>query len=249
MARKKRRRKNIPLIVTVILLGIAMIGMCVYIATDKYMQKNPALDGEYISAVNISDEVYSNVALYLSTVQGVEITSSDIEKYIGSVEITTMINITKSSGGQGTYETSIDEDSYNMAVNQVYYGLGEELKDIIAERLTKVGYDSEAEGTDIDSIITGALGKNIDEYLSECELTIVPLREDIVSGIGIKGEYVIKDGIITITTNGETIDHSYIYHDNTLAITDIPMILSKKDNNEAVNWADESKEVVDEENN
>lgn len=238
MAKRKRRKNNIPLIIMVLILGIALIGAVVYIITDKYMSKNPKLSGEYRTAIDITDEINSNVALYLSTVQGVEISAADIDENIGNVKVNLLVNITNMSNSQGSFEIAVDEESLSQANEQVYLGLGNILKNVIAQRLDKVGYDVASENTDVDEIVNNALGKDIDQYLKECELAIVPTAEDIMNMVGDSGDYLFNDDILTITVDEESKDYSYIYDDK-LAITDIPMILEKN----------EAKEVQDEENN
>ena len=238
MAKKRRRKNNISLIIMVLILGIALIGAVVYIVTDKYIARRPKLSGEYRTAIDITYEVNSNIALYLSTVQGVEISAADIDENIGDVKVDLLVNITGTSGSQGSFEVTVDEESLSQADEQVYIGLGNILKNAIAQRLDKVGYDAASENTDIDAIVKNALGKEIDQYLKECELTIVPTSDDILDVIGESGEYIFSDDILTITVDGESKDYSYIY-DEKLAITDIPMILEKN----------EAKEVQDEENN
>lgn len=229
MARRRKRKKvNSILVSMVILLSICVLSLIIYLFIADGNKKSPNITGIYDGTVDITEDVAAESALYLSTVQGVEITSKDVLEYMDDVEIGVMLDAKSTGFGKGNYSITIDEDSYNDCKTKVYEAISMAMSDLIKVRLEKVGFDPEKEATTVEELTKNALGMSLPEYLEECEVDILPTLESLKAEVESSGEYTIAEGEINMMSNNSSNTHTYVYDKTNFVLTDLDWTFVKR---------------------
>lgn len=222
------KRRNTILTVLVIILILSLVGAILF----GYFTNRDVLKGKYIEKVDITNEVISNAAVWLSSLQDSEINTEKIDEYMDDIMVDIILDMNSSGMKNGTYSLKVDQSSYDKACDLAYECLANELKDFIAASLDKVSYDLEEENTSIDELINEALGMDIKQYLLECKVYLLPSYEDICSRYEASGNYSVDDGTLKLdgfknTPENEAGLYHYTWEDDVLTLVENNMVFEK----------------------
>ena len=209
---KKRRKRRSPVgYILVIVILATLMSLLIY---EHYhpLTKLPA--GTWSREYDLTEAADRSITGWLSSAEGGLTGISGEEDGTVSVYVTLKIN------ADGTYEQSIDADSYASAQDEAYRILESALREVIGARFSALGMTDEAGISDdeIDELITQAAGMGTDEYLRKAVPDIIPSYEELGSELDRSGTCRIEEDRIVFDDGASK---SLLYDDDTLMIDDI----------------------------
>lgn len=172
------------------------------------------LIGNWSRTFDVSGSIVDSVEDYLKDATlGSEV---DVSQYISEVPI----KVTVSLRNDGSFETYVDEESYNEALKLGREALKASLKDLISRRLEVSFIETDK---DADTLINEALGMDFDTYLDTYGPEVLSPVSSFREQHDYKGyyksdkDYIYFTDYLTLPLNGEA-SNEYLISDDTLVI-------------------------------
>ncbi len=183
--RKKRRRGALGLTIYVCIFTLLII----IAAVSYYLVKMNSLTGHWSHEVDITDDVLSSASLWLSDVEGADISSLIPDDSTERLTITVNLEMSASGLGKGEYRMTIDQESYDICKNKTYDVLSSCLEEIIASRLEMVEYDESISAETAHKIAEDVLGQSLNSYLEDKGVSVMPKLDRLASIYEDEGNY------------------------------------------------------------
>lgn len=232
MARKRRRRRALirRILVTVILIAIA--GCMVagfFLLRDRFSDYT----GSYIRNVDITSGVSSEIAVWLSDIEGTEIDGRWVKERIEPYSVTEILTLSPDDSHGGTYTREIDETGYSLLVQKVGNDIDNMLSEIIAERLVAGGYADKVTNEEALRITGEVLGMKASDYLLSNNALAAPSKEDVYGMVmdssgPVTGTYDLSGNSITIFADGKSVTETLIKKNDVLIFTESDRVYHEK---------------------
>lgn len=230
MAGKRKRRSILPVVLTICIMTV-LIGVALAAFFFNRMNK---VSGEWTRDIDITDEVISKSALWMSEIEGVHIDMDWVKGVADKQGYKAVINLdltmAETVRGQGTYDLVVDTNSYDECKSDTYALLAECLNRVVADRLTLVGYADNVSADEAVAITEEVLGQSLESYLQSKNMDMVPGYEVLSDKYSSNGSYVFNTETITWTNDkaGETYTESYIVDSDMLIFPESEIIYRKQ---------------------
>lgn len=169
----KKRLRTILLILILITFN-AVIFLLGYVAHDMLKTKEEEViwENAYVQ-IYPTDHLISKAAVWLSSIQDYELDYQNLERDFGNLSV----ELTKMYDEQGDFSWSVNEESYLLCEKKAYEKLGE----IFVEVLMQDKKFQEKSREEVESSLTELLEMSITDYLKNCEIDLMPTKEDLIS--------------------------------------------------------------------
>lgn len=224
--KKKKRRRRLspwPAVISIFIMLCIFVGIIFY---QNYKKLN-GLSGRWTAKIEMTDEIVTNSIVWLSDIQNAEINREWVKSKCDPIEVEVVLNVNKTEGSKGTYDISVDMESYENCKKQAYDLVADCIKDIVLDRLTKLGYE-DISADELNELITQVLGNDLDEYLQDKTGELIPSYEDIALTYEQNGEYEVDGKEIVLTHGSESERKSLLFDDKNLVIGDAPTVYRKQ---------------------
>lgn len=170
--RRKRRKDSSIIAVTfiVFILIVALAGIVIY-STIK--SKEPKYKYE-----SLTEEITAKTYVWLNEIDDMELSYEDIRDTFGEIKIEIVL---KKAKGKGMYIQSLNEESYNAAVEQIKAGINKLFKQVIVEKIRSEGFEGEISESLLESIMTESYKMTISEYIDNYASDIIPDKNTLIN--------------------------------------------------------------------
>lgn len=211
---------------------VSMVLAAVLLVTVLRIRTLRALRGDFVRKLDITDQVVSQVTLWLNDVEGADIDPDWVrdkgQEICADVELTFIPEgLTK-----GTFTETLNTESYAHCSEEAYRITGECLRELIVNRLTAVGYSESLSNDEADALITEALGMSLDNYLKNAGVDIIPDYNELAEEINRSGEYKIRRMTLEWTRDGADAVDSFSVTKDSLAVLDAGFIYMRVESND-----------------
>lgn len=212
------RRKKGLLCLTIILLLMVITGG-VYLGIGYFRSLNLP-EGTYKGEIDITDQVVTKAALWLSTIDEGTFDVQALEEDLGSVKISVELQIKRTGSNTGNYITTMSQEDYETGREQVNKAVKATVSNAISERLKAAGFDNAEDLEFVDQTITAALGMEFEAYLEACKVDFMPEYEELSKKYNQEGAYSISGEMITWTNDKTTTTDKLVRDDKSFVLTD-----------------------------
>lgn len=244
---ERRRRRKIRRIITTVVLSVLAAGVTLTLAlTIPRVKMLKSFSGEYSRRVDITDKVAANASVWLKDVEGADIDAAWVRSKTDGIYADVSLEFTPDGLKKGSFTEALDDESYEVCVDEAYRLTGECLRELIIKRLTAVGYAETMSDDEADALITEALGMPLESFIRSAGISIAPDRDEISSAINRSGDYRINGKSIEWMRDGEQKTDAFSVTADTLSIPDAGFIYTrsgdKTDEGDNIDKADETGE-------
>lgn len=190
MARRKRR-VNIPAII-LLLLTLLIIGGCVFIF---YYGNQTMLRGEWQREIDITDYAVDSIASYLG---------QDMDP---NPDSRLTINLTLSVNKDGEWKQTVDEASYDEALQQAKSVLTGAVSDSLKKKIEDSYINTDMT---VDELVVDATGMSLQKYLDEYGPQLLPNYSELMETYGMSASYVATRDSISLDMAGEMTEFGYV---------------------------------------
>ena len=221
--KRKKKKKNKRL--TRILYVLVTIFICLFIVeflllkyTRIFAGDDSKLDGVWITQIETTEIIASEMALWLHDVQGAEINSEELRSKLETCDVDCILSFDKK---EHTYQLSVSEEDYALCSKQAYECLADILEGLVADRINDSGIDMDKVGMSLDELIVQTVGSTTEEYLESLGPKLMPDLEVLINKYNSRGSYLLKNGILIRgdESGSEITPWEYIIDGNRLVIT------------------------------
>lgn len=202
--RKRRRRRSGGIIIYTCILLVAFFAFFIV----YYICKMNCLTGSWSRELDITSEVLSKASIWLSDIEGADIDVDMLKEPIGKLTIRLNLDMERSGLGSGTYNIRIDQDSYDLCKDKSYEMLSAYLEMIIAKRLKLVDYADNISAEDAHMIVEEVLGQEMNSYLKEKGVCVIPSLDDLIELYEDEGTYKNTLNSITWESSSASLDNT-----------------------------------------
>lgn len=215
--RKKTSKVGILILSFIILLCVGGFAFY-YFLGNSYL-----IEGKWVGRTDYSNDVINSVKDYLAGIEGIE--NINIDEQFENISIKTVFLINSSN----TYEKVVDEDSYNVALDNAKSGLKTLMQELLTIELDS--YEVKTDAT-IEELIQEMLGMSLDEYLEQHGPQLLPSLSDISEKENSSGTYdYSRDNLKLKDSNGNEASVPYLVSDDLLVLSvDGTEYIYQKDN-------------------
>lgn len=190
MARRKRR-VNIPAII-LLLLTLLIICGCVFIF---YYGNQTMLRGEWQREIDITDYAVDSIASYLG---------QDMDP---NPDSRLTINLTLSVNKDGEWKQTVDEASYDEALQQAKSVLTGAVSDSLKKKIEDSYINTDMT---VDELVVDATGMSLQKYLDEYGPQLLPNYSELMETYGMSASYVATRDSISLDMAGEMTEFGYV---------------------------------------
>lgn len=209
--RRGRRRSGLPII---IILAVLLLLVITFGVVFLKFNNSRMLVGTWSRTYDVSPEISDYIDAYLKDAAlGPEVNSVD---YLPMAPIKVVLSI----NADGTFETHVDEDSYNECLKIGREALKESIKELMTKRL-EISYVETDK--DVDTLINEAVGMDLDSYLDSYGPEVLSPIENFRAQHNYKGyyksdrDYLYVTDVLNLPINGE-LSNEYLISNGTLVI-------------------------------
>lgn len=228
--KRKKKKKRILKVLLAFFLSVLLVGliMCAVYIIMQHLPGKSSKKQVYHRSVNVADCLSGDIAIWLSTIEDVEIDSAYVSKKLGNIKVDSVLTMDTDSDGNNTYQEMIDDKSYEDMTNKVNKIVEEILSSAIAKSLEESGYAEEVSNSEAEAIASSVLGMSISEYLQANNVLLIPAKDSLEKMLNMgSGTYNIKKKEIIFTTGeGETTSEQFMKKNGSLILIDSQRIYS-----------------------
>ena len=136
-------------------------------------------DRPFTRTVSLSEDVAVNTYVWLSDVEGMTLTYSDIKDQVGAIDLEIAMTPT---GKSHLYTQEVSAESYTECEKKAKAGLKNAFIAVAKEQL--------GDSADVSALMEDTFGVTVEEYLESCNLTLLPTLESLQDKYS--GEYENK---------------------------------------------------------
>lgn len=221
---KKRKNNQAKVVVSTIFASLLILILII----GGLMLRLTGVSGSWYTEQDLTEEVVSNVALWLSDVEGSDVTKEWIRDHAGDMKVTVQLDLNRTGLAQGDIDIVVDEQSYEQCQAAGYELASACLKEIIAGRLEMVGYGENISSEEVDKIIVDVLGSSMEEYLRSKGVHLLPEYEALNDRVGMSGTYSLDLKKITIATDGGEAVYRYVKDGDMLILPEASIVYRKQ---------------------
>lgn len=217
--RKKRRkammlRARAILAVLVIVVGLVLGAILLF--------KGKSYAGTFERDIDITDRVASDIAIWLSDIDDMEIDSAWVKSRVEPYVVTEVLTLSDDDA----YSLEVGADSYAKLTAKVNGDLDALLTEIIRDKLVQRGFKEEVSNEEAAQITKEVLGMSASEYLQTNGISLVPDKEEIIASK--KGTFSMRGNKITIDDGSGSVTETIIKKKGTLVFTDSGRVYNEK---------------------
>lgn len=188
--RRKKKRIQITIMYIVILILLSVIGYGTYLSLKAHFRNSPT--GTWNLKVDMSEPVISSVNGWLDNYEQIDFAFNPVI-------------IKASFEKDGTYNISIDDDSYNAYVNSVHEYVKKRFSLVVESNLLVAGYTGDDISSVSDELIEEAVEGDLGTYLEANGVELSKPKESFNKYLS-EGtyEYNRKDGLLILSANDGT---------------------------------------------
>lgn len=236
-ANKRRRRRRVMLRrILAVIIVLALLGgivAAIFVLKEKGISFSKKIDGTFTRDVDVTQIVTSDIAIWLSDIEGMDIDAQWVGNRVEPYVVTETLTLTSSGSSGNAYIRTVDSDSYNKLTQKVNTDIDVLLAEIVKEQLLAKGYSDSVSDDDASRITTQVLGMSASEYLSSNGVSVAPTQEklaEIVTGSSDSqsGTYSISGNEMTISINGVETTETIIRKKGVLVFTQSSRVYDEK---------------------
>lgn len=216
---KKKKTSKVGILILSFIILLCIGGFAYY----YFLGNSYLIEGKWVGRTDYSNDVINSVKDYLAGIEGIE--NINIDEQFENISIKTVFLINSSD----TYEKVVDEDSYNVALDNAKSGLKTLMQELLTIELDS--YEVKTDAT-IEELIQEMLGMSLDEYLEQHGPQLLPSLSDISEKENSSGTYdYSRDNLKLKDSNGNEASVPYLVSDDLLVLSvDGTEYIYQKDN-------------------
>lgn len=171
--------KKVISVFLVLLLMTA--GVAGGILIEQRMPKKEAMEtllGDWISEADITKEVAAKAEVWLEDIEGVTVTTKELEEKMGPLTIVVVEHYEIDEAGNAVHTKAVSQDSYDECVKKAYTKMAEAFEELITVRFEMAGLDVNGEQT-VQELFSKVFGMTMEEYLTMQLPDLVPSYEEL----------------------------------------------------------------------
>ncbi len=171
MSKTRKFRNSILLFIIMISLLAAAALVCMLLWELRNSRKEPVY--EYVS---MSEEAAARAYVWLSQIEDMPLSYTEIREMMGDIQLQLVLTPT---GEKGKYMRTLADDTFADCREKAQNGLEKAYREVARYRLLEAGYEGEIADDMLDDMMREAYGVSVSEYLSFCEVQLMPALEEL----------------------------------------------------------------------
>jgi len=171
MKKAKKLRSGILLFIMMISLALAIILAAVLIWDYINSQKEPIY--KYAS---MSEEASARAYIWLNQIEDMPLSYTEIKEMMGDIQLELVLTPTEE---KGKYMQALSDNTFAVCQKKAKDGLEKAYREVARHRLLAAGYEGEISDDMLDSLMREAYGISVAEYLSYCNVQLMPALEEL----------------------------------------------------------------------
>jgi len=172
--RRKKRRRGSALAAVLFVLCITLIVIVAMLTVALIRNKDKAVY-EYVP---MTEEASAKVYVWLSQIDGTELTYDEVKNCIGDFNLELVKTPTKE---KGLYNRKLADGAYEYCLNQAQTGFEKAYKLSVMKRLKSSGYEGTITEQLVEELMMEAYEVSVADYLKGCNVDIFPSQQEIIS--------------------------------------------------------------------
>ena len=219
--RKRRRIRRICVTVFLVILAVVIL------MTGLRLRTLSAFSGEYTRYIDITDRVVSNIAVWLSDVEGAQVDSEWVRSRTEDMIVSTELSFNPKGLKRGSYTEELNNPSYGECEDRAYLLTADCLRELIIKRLSLIGYADSLTDEEADALVKEALGMSLDSYIKNAGIHFMPDYNELTGEVTRTGDYRIRGNSITWERDGQEATDEFRRGRDSLIIVEPGYIYSK----------------------
>lgn len=180
--KKKRKKKRARQQTGVVKYGRILLLFCIMVfvsfavilgAMAFLKAKEPEPVYEYVS---MSEEAAARAYIWLSQIEDMPLSYTEIKEMMGDIQLTLVLTPTEE---KGKYMRTLAEGTAADCEKKAADGLERAYREVVRYRFLADGYEGECSDDMLDDKMREAYGVSVSEYLSCCEVQLLPALEEL----------------------------------------------------------------------
>jgi len=171
LKKTKKYKKSILLFLIITAVTFAIIAGLMLLLVVKNSRNKPVY--EYVS---MSEEAAARAYVWLSQIEDMPLSYTEIKEMMGDIQLQLVLT---PAGEKGTYMRTLADNTFEECQEQTQTGLEKAYREVIRYRLLTAGYEGEISDDMLDEIMQEAYGVSVSQYLSFCEVQLMPALEEL----------------------------------------------------------------------
>lgn len=179
--RRRRRSAFTPILLGFMLFFIFVSVICAMII--KYQENQKPVFND----ISITEEITAKSFVWLNQINDFDLSYEQVRNIMGDISLTVELKPCKTKGKR---QQEITEGSYQKCYNAAYDGITAAYKQAVAARLSKEGYEGQADPEMVESLMQETYGLSVQDYLKGCEdLVIIPSENQLLDKYNVEVDY------------------------------------------------------------
>lgn len=156
------------------------LGVAGGIAVEHFRPKNDPMEqlsGEWTTSIDITERVCANAEVWLEDIEGVMVTTSELEEIMGPLCVSLTENYHLDENGYAVCVRAISKESYEECEEKAYTAMSIALEKLIAARIFSAGLSEDV--SDVSALFLEVFGMSSTEYLCQYGPELMPPYEKL----------------------------------------------------------------------
>lgn len=216
--------KNIKYVVFTLLIITLGISTALLAYLHFFASDDEDLSGEWIANLDMTQQAAVEAYSWLQDIEAVSVSIEDMESYMQDLTIQVDLTLEQTARSKGNFHCSVSQASYDACKKAAYEAFAFAFQELLAERLHMAGYIDNADGEDIEALVTETFGMSTVSYLMSYGPALLPSLEELQTEYDGSGTYEIAEGILTrqfdADQTADTREEYYISNDYYLILSE-----------------------------
>ncbi len=167
---QKRRSSILPVFIIISAALVVILGLILFL---KSMKSKTESVYRYVS---MSEEAAARAYIWLNQIEDMPLSYTEIKEMMGNIRLTVVLT---PAGEKGRYIQTLAEDTFADCEKRAQDGLEKAYREAVRYRLLDAGYEGVITDDMLDDMMREAYGVSVSEYLSFCEVQLLPALEEL----------------------------------------------------------------------